>query len=66
MDSRSNPCIELAEKLIEDSMRNGNPVWLHTAVHDILAEHPDCGLTEEELGDMISRLVIERHWSLAQ
>ncbi len=66
MDLRSNPCVTSAEQLIEISKRSGTPVWVHAAVRDILAEHPDCGLTEEQLANIIRDLVIEQRWALGQ
>jgi hypothetical protein len=35
-------------------------------VGDILREHPDCGLSEAQMRDIVRQLVIEQRWSLGE
>jgi hypothetical protein len=61
----SQPWIDAANNIIEQSRTDQQPVWLDLAVKDIIREHPDCGLTEPELANIVRQLVIEQRWSVA-
>jgi hypothetical protein len=58
------PCIDAVYERIRQSRHIGKPVWLSRVVHEILAEYPDCGVTEAELAEIVRDLVIEQRWSL--
>ena len=61
----SQPWIDTANNLITTARKSEQPIWLDLAVKDILREHPDCGLSERDLADIVRQLVIEQRWSLA-
>ena len=52
-----------ANNLITIARAAGQPVWLRSAVKDILREHPDCGLTVSELANIVRQRVIKQRWS---
>ena len=66
MDHRSNPYVASAIRMIDAAQSAGQPVWVDVAVRDILAEHPECRLSADELQNIIRDLVIEQRWALAQ
>lgn len=59
----SRPWINTAQNLIKLSRAAEQPVWLDQAVKEILLEHPECGLSQRDLADIVRQLVIEQRWS---
>ena len=60
------PWIDTAQNLIRQSRESEQPVWLDVAVKDILREHPECGLSEAQLADIVRGLVVEQRWAIAE
>jgi len=62
---RSELCVTTARNVVGMSKLSGEAVCLDRAVRDIRAEVPDCDLTNGELRELITELVIDERWSLA-
>lgn len=62
---RSRTCITAARNVVGMSKLNGEAVCLDRAIRDVRAEVPDCGLSAGELRELITELVIDERWSLA-
>ncbi len=60
----SQPWIDAAYSLITEARAAEEPLRLNSAVESIRRAHPDCGLTEPELVEIVRRLVIYERWSL--
>ena len=61
----SRPWITTANNLIKQSREAEQPIWLDQTVKEILREHPDCGLSEAEMADLVREFVVEQRWALA-
>ena len=55
--------IDTANNLVAIARAADQPVWLRSAVKDILRIHPDCGLTVSELATIVRQRVIQQRWS---
>ncbi len=60
----SRPWIDTARDLIKLSKEAEQPVLIDQAVKDILRRHPDCGIPEAELANMLLNLVVDERWSM--
>ena len=60
----SRPWIDTAKNLIKLSKEAEQPVLIDRAVKDILQKHPDCGIAEAELANMLRDLVVDERWSM--
>ena len=59
------PWIDTAQDLIKLCREAEQPVWVDQAVKDILRKHPDCGIPEAALADMVRKLVVRQRGSMA-
>ena len=57
-------CIDDAILRIAKLNKAGEAVWMSGLVPELRREHPDCGMSEADLAELLHHLVIEQRGSI--